>query len=143
MIVIMVNPSADPDRRHLSKDAIARALAKPVCQYCNTEISVLERIHPGHCGSTPCFNTHIQAAERKRSAAREAQYQENISLCRDTVRAELMQISADHGVAYEALTMVAVPYQNAPLAPLPHNRLAAFVAHHLLSIGRECGLFLL
>lgn len=95
----------------------------PECPHCGAQITIHQRFQPGHCGARPCAETHAVQGARKRRLEKRQEHEEEL------VRAAAALGELVGPEAAQAFQVATVPYQGAPLVPLPEARRSAFEKH--------------
>lgn len=101
----------------------------PCCPYCNTRITIHQTYMPGHCGAHDCRHKHAVAAGQKRDAVEHQEDRKRRDVATERAESARATIAAALDVDPDAVLIAILPYQNAPVVPLPDPVRADFVAH--------------
>jgi hypothetical protein len=98
--------------------------AHPLCPHCGQEVTIHQRIHPGHCGAQACLEREAVAGARARRERQEQEWQDRVALARERAGDRIAALSPLPEPA-----IAVVPDGDGPLSPLPPERRAVFEAH--------------
>lgn len=100
-----------------------------LCPYCDTEITVHQKIRPGHCANPICLHKHAVEGDKIRETAGLERYQSQATAAKGKLRGDIDAQAAAHGVDPALVYVAPVPHSNVPLIRLPDDRRGAYLAH--------------
>ena len=110
--------------------------APALCPSCNAPLTMAQRDVTGHCGAPHCARQQAAAAARATEHRRQM---------RDAMRSEAIAkplratAARRFGTAEDNLRVMTLPYQNAPLTPLPDAARTAFLTALRAVVDAGCG----
>lgn len=115
--------------RASDEQTATNAPALPACPHCKTIIAVHQKLRSGHCGSLDCQTAHLVRVNEDKEQARADEYAERQAAAATGAQAQVAEAARVLGADPDDMRVAVVPYQNAPLSPLPVEAHDAFAAH--------------
>ncbi len=99
------------------------------CPYCDTPITVHQKINPGYCGAAECLHKHAVHGDQLHRAAWLEKYEGDVAVAKERFLPEIEAQAAEAGIASDRIYVGAVPYTVTRMSPLPEDQRTAYLTH--------------